>query len=95
LCDTDRPADSSGVPWWGWALIGWATVATLAGLLLGAAAARARTRERRWRLQQYLTAPDEAKPTGRHRKPDPGIPPQRGPGAEVGEAEEPRHLPGA
>jgi hypothetical protein len=95
LCDADRPADSSGVPWWAWALIGWATVATVVGLLLGAAAARARRRERRWRLHQYLTAPDEAKPTGRHRKADPGIPQQRERGAEVGEAERPRQLPGA
>ena len=75
LCDTDRPADSSGVPWWAWALIGWATAATIVGLLLGAAAARARRRERRWRLHQYLTAADAAKPSGRHRKADPGIPP--------------------
>jgi hypothetical protein len=39
--------------WWAWVLLGWAVLATVGGLLLGAVAARARARERAARAQEY------------------------------------------
>jgi flagellar biosynthesis/type III secretory pathway M-ring protein FliF/YscJ len=41
------------MPWWGWLLVAWAVVATVAALWLGATAAIARRRERATRARQY------------------------------------------
>lgn len=41
------------MPWWVWVLVAWGTVATVAAILLGAVAGKARLRERAARRRQY------------------------------------------
>jgi hypothetical protein len=60
------------MPWWGWALVGWAVIATVAALWLAAAAGIARTRERAARRHQYATVEpptqgESVRRLGRHR----------------------------
>jgi hypothetical protein len=80
------------VPWWAWALICWASAATVCGLVLGAAAERARARERRWRLHQYVTAPDGARAAGGQPEGAQEIPEQRVARVEAGEAADRRRV---
>ena len=54
------------MPWWAWLLVIWAVLATAAGLLLGAVAARARARERAARAQAYESARAEPSSGRRH-----------------------------
>jgi hypothetical protein len=54
------------MPWWAWLLLVWAVVATAAGLLLGAVAAKARARERAARAHVYEDGRTEPSP-GRRR----------------------------
>lgn len=41
------------MPWWAWMLAGWALLALVVALVLGAVAAKARLRERAARRRQY------------------------------------------
>lgn len=41
------------MPWWGWLLVGWASAAVVAGLIVGKVAAKARGRERAARAHLY------------------------------------------
>ncbi|NYJ06727.1 hypothetical protein [Petropleomorpha daqingensis] len=54
------------MPWWAWLLLIWAVLATAAGLLLGAVAARARARERAARAAAYESARPESSSEHRH-----------------------------